>query len=575
MTKNKMGNLPCLVFCFLVISGQAFCQSIPISNNDRIQVLVDRLAMKLEDHNEYHSSHRYITRADLSMLLHQLDMLNQTSLRDKADIQYLIDENMEGETYAFLKDDSTSYRNYRPHWNRKPILNVFYKTPSNCIQVDKSNFYLRLNPVFDFNYGKAYGDSISTTFRNVRGIEMRGGIADKVWFYSSLHETQEAFPAYTNRWIAQTGAVPGAGYIKVYEPSFAKNVRGYDYLSSQGIIGFNIIPEISVQLGHGRNFIGNGYRSLFLSDVGANYFYLKLNTRVWIFDYENIFAELNAQGQRVGDRLIPKKYFATHHLSLNLTDRINIGLFESIVFSRPNHFELQYLNPVIFYRTVEQMVGSPDNAMIGADMSIKLGRSIKLYGQLLLDELIIKNLLKQNGWWGNKYGIQAGLQYFDVAGIDHLDMRVEFNLVRPYTYSDSDSTANYSHHLQPLAHPMGANFYETILQMRYAPIEALEFNPFMMYAVAGEDYNGINSGSNILKLNKDRTSEFDVDLPNGYRADIWLVGMDMSYSIYHNLYADASVYWRKKKSVLKEHNRQELTASVGLRMNIGRRKLLF
>ena len=47
-------------------------------------------------------------------------------------------------------------------------------------------------------------------------------------------------------------------------------------------------------------------------------------------------------------------------------DRINIGLFESIVFSRPNHFELQYLNPVIFYRTVEQMVGSPDNAMIGA-----------------------------------------------------------------------------------------------------------------------------------------------------------------------------------------------------------------
>jgi hypothetical protein len=183
-----------------------------------------------------------------------------------------------------------------------------------------------------------------------------------------------------------------------------------------------------------------------------------------------IFLPSSMRKVKGGDRLIPKKYFATHHLSLNLTDRINIGLFESIVFSRPNHFELQYLNPVIFYRTVEQMVGSPDNAMIGADMSLKLGRSIKLYGQLLLDELIIKNLLKQNGWWGNKYGIQAGLQCFDVAGIDHLDMRVEFNLVRPYTYSDSDSTANYSHHLQPLAHPMGANFYETILQMRYAPL---------------------------------------------------------------------------------------------------------
>ena len=574
MTKNKIGYLPWLIFCFLVISVQALCQSIPISNNDRIQVLVDRLSMKLKHYNEYHSSHRYITRADLSMLLQRWDTLTQTTLRDKADIQYLIDENMEGETYSFLKDDLTIYQNYRPRWNKKPILNVFYKTPANFIQVDKSNFYLRLNPVFDFNFGKANGDNISTTFRNVRGVEMRGGIADKVWFYSSLHETQEAFPAYANKWIAQTGAVPGAGYIKVYEPSFAKNVSGYDYLSSQGIIGFNIIPEIGVQLGHGRNFIGNGYRSLFLSDAGANYFYLKLNTKVWIFDYENIFAELNAQGQRTGDRLIPKKYFATHHLSLNLTDRINIGLFESVVFSRPNHFELQYLNPVIFYRTVEQMVGSPDNAMIGADMSIKLGKSIKLYGQLLLDELIIKNLIKQNGWWGNKYGIQAGLQYFDVAGVDHLDMRAEFNLVRPYTYSDSDSTANYSHHLQPLAHPMGANFYENILQLRYVPFPALELNPFMMYAVAGEDYNGINSGSNILKLNKDRTSEFGVDLPNGYRADIWIFGMDASYSIYHNLYADASVLWRKKKSVIVQNNRHELTASVGLRLNIGRRKLL-
>jgi hypothetical protein len=77
--------------------------------------LVDRLVDEAGRHyNEYHSSHRYITRADLSMLLPRWDTLTQTSLRDKADIQYLIDENMEGETYAFLKDDSTSYRNYRP-----------------------------------------------------------------------------------------------------------------------------------------------------------------------------------------------------------------------------------------------------------------------------------------------------------------------------------------------------------------------------------------------------------------------------------------------------------------------------
>jgi hypothetical protein len=48
----------------------------------------------------------------------------------------------------------------------------------------------------------------------------------------------------------------------------------------------------------------------FLSDFGANYLFLKLNTNVWKFNYQNIFAELTKFYPRGGDGLLTKKYMA-------------------------------------------------------------------------------------------------------------------------------------------------------------------------------------------------------------------------------------------------------------------------
>lgn len=563
-----------LVFS-ICCSISIYSQVIPITQNGLVQPLVDRLDMKAGFDPEYHSSHKYLTRGELRRLLLRFDTLAQPEYQDKENIQYLVDENLEGEIYACRKRDSTVLTNFLPLWNSRPILKLFYKTPANFLQADQKDFYVRLNPVLNFGYGRVSGEGAGTTFQNVRGVEMRGGIANRLWFYANLHETQEAYPAYVNDWVKTMGAVPGAGFLKTYQSSLFKGLTGKDYMNAEGIIGFNIIPQIGLQFGHGRNFIGDGYRSLFLSDFAANYLYLKLNTKVWIFDYQNIFAELNATGQTGGDKLIPKKYFANHHLSLNITPWLNVGLFESVVFSRDNHFELQYLNPIIFYRTIEQLVGSPDNAMVGADMKVRLGRSIKLYGQIMLDELIIKNMLKQNGWWGNKYGIQAGIQYYDVAGIDHLDMRLEYNMVRPYTYSERDSASNYSHHFQPLAHPLGANFYEIICQVRYAPTSRWTIEPFCMFAVTGEDHGDINNGSNILKPYTTRTGDFGIGLPNGDRADIIHAGIDVSYMIYHNLFVELSAGYRSKKSVLEAYNTRETWISAGVRMNMAKRKMLF
>ena len=52
---------------------------------------------------------------------------------------------------------------------------------------------------------------------------------------------------------------------------------------------------LDFQFGYDKNFIGNGYRSLFLSDFGNSYLFLKINTRIWKFNYLNLFMELTPQ----------------------------------------------------------------------------------------------------------------------------------------------------------------------------------------------------------------------------------------------------------------------------------------
>jgi hypothetical protein len=68
-----------------------------------------------------------------------------------------------------------------------------------------------------------------------------------------------------------------------------------------------------------------------------------------------------------------------HHLSMNVTRWLNIGLFEGVVFGRTNRFDFQYLNPIIFYRHIEGTLGSPDNAVAGLDFKANVAKRFQFY----------------------------------------------------------------------------------------------------------------------------------------------------------------------------------------------------
>jgi hypothetical protein len=276
---------------------------------------------------------------------------------------------------------------------------------------------------------------------------------------------------------------------------------------------------------------------------------------------------------RNGDVILPKKYSANHYLAFRPNKHVEIGLFESVIFSRPDYFEFQYLNPIILYRAVEHSLGSPDNVLLGLNVKWNFLNRFSLYGQILADEFKIGEVLKNTGWWANKFGYQIGFKYINVLGIDQLDIQAELNTVRPYTYSHRDSlpsfpaysVANYATHNQSLAHPLGANFNEFIGTVSYKPTNRLYLRGRFMYTRVGKDKDGLNYGQNIVLPNNNRPADYGNFVGQGDKNLIFQSQFEANYEFYHNTFAEISYLFRRTTTV--ESTNLSLL-SFGIRMNI-------
>jgi hypothetical protein len=456
-------------------------------------------------------------------------------------------------------------------YNKKSLWNVFYKTKANLLEVNVKDFFFVVNPVFQQTLSAESGDkSGDQLFLTSKGLSVRGMISKRLGFSAYMTDNQERGPLFVQDRIDTFNSVPGNGFYKTYKKT------GTDYLDARGSIHFTAAKYLDFQFGYDKNFIGNGYRSLFLSDFSNSYLFLKINTRIWKFNYMNLFTELIPQTIDInyGNKLLDKKYAAMHHLSMDVTKWLNIGVFESVIFGRRNHFEFSYLNPVIFLRLAEQQNGSPDNAFVGIDLKANIAKRIQLYGQLLLDELVTKELKAGNGWWANKFGIQAGGKYIDAFGVKNLDLQGEINLTRPFTYSHFDSLANYTHYNQPLAHPLGANFVEAIGIIRYQPHPKWTTSARLIVWKQGTDTANSNVGSNIFLSNTYRPSgDYGYKLPNGPRATGVNAQVLVSYEVKENLFLEASALIRNYKSgVPAVGNRNVSVFTAGVRLNMFRRE---
>src|SRR6218665_3424492 len=545
----------------------AAAQSTYLPQGDKQTVLLERLEIKAQSDSVLNFSKikpfnrgKYVINGIKSYLEnHVVDELSKT---DQYNLRGIYMNNTE-----WLTDEERAL-----YASKKPIWKKLYTSPANFFETHVKDFDLVINPVVQYVVSKE-ADNDQTLFLNTRGITLRGRIANKIGFSAYITDNQERDPSYVQQWIRDRLAVPGQGFYKDF-----KAPGGVDYFDARGTITFNVTKYIDVAFGYDKNFIGNGDRSLYLSDFGSSNLFLRLNKRIWKFNYQNLFMELaNADNRGITDKLIGKKYAAMHHLDVNVTRWLNIGLFEGVTFGRVNHFEFGYLNPVIFYRSIELQNGSYDNSVAGLDFKANVAKRFQIYGQLLLDEFKLSEIKSGDGWWGNKYGVQLGAKYIDAFGIDNLDLQVETNRVRPFTYSHNDSVANYTHYNQPLAHPLMANFQELIGIARYQPAPKWMITAKAIYYKQGRDSTATsNFGSNIFLPNVTRQGDYGYSIGAGWKTNVLYSSLLVSYEVKENLFIDLFGVYRKQDT--KAPPITELSSkviSLGVRWNMYRREFDF
>lgn len=332
---------------------------------------------------------------------------------------------------------------------------------------------------------------------------------------------------------------------------------------------FNYSPNqyFDLTLGNGKHFWGDGYRSFMLSDNASPYPFFRLMSSFWNVRYTNLYS-MHVDNFTNG---FQRKFITSHQLSWNIIKNLNFTLYEAVIFSNRDSmgtrgFDVNYLNPIIFYRPVEYAQGSNDNVLFGGSLKYTFQEKYVFYAQLVLDEFLLSAYRENNGWWANKYGVQFGFKTFDLFKIRHLDYQIEYNFARPFTYSHKYSVLNYGHLGQSLSHPLGANFYELTQIIRYQK-GRWKFRLQNLYQDRGVNYNTTNYGGDIFITYVNRPDDFGNYIGQGQEHFVWWNQLRVSYQVIPKYNLNAFVDYTIRSDRYNGTSRRQQLIQIGISTN--------
>ena len=555
-----------------IIEAQTLAQAEFKPNYTKKRTELDSMVYKNYDSPEFEShlnipfSHSYYSQFDGS-----LNQVGSNSHTASKPYTYA-----EVSKYYNLKSVNENLKKMASSWWERKLWN------ENTVEIKGEDYWFSLNPILDLQIGKASKSEASYTYVNTRGINFRGGLGSNLNFTTTVFESQGRFADYYNRYaetIKPAGGnpaiIPGMGIAKDFKTD------SYDFPLAEANLTFAPSKHIDLQLGYGRNFIGDGYRSLLESDGASPYPYFKLNTKFWKIKYTNTYMWLKDVRPEVTlDRTYATKFMANHYLSWNVSNRLNLGFFESVIWTNTNDrgFDASFVNPIIFYRSVEFASSARSgNAVLGLTYKYKWSNQINFYGQFILDEFSLGDIKSGDNSWKNKYGYQLGVKYFNAFKIDNLLLQVEYNQVRPYVYSHSMPITNYGHNNQSMGHQWGGNFREFVVISRYHKGRYFA-DAKITLGTRGLDFDtmedDLNYGGNIYKdYDEKRALDKGVKVGQGNTTSIFIADFQAGYlvnpatnlKLYASLISRSNDPTKNTASSIKESTNW---FSIGLRADI-------
>ncbi len=470
---------------------------------------------------------------------------------------YFIDDSLLKPTHDSLKNllvDTT-----KKNWIYRKLFN------QHLIQIQKQDYSFYADFLPDFQIGN--DSKTGGTWLNTRGFQVGGNIGSKFSFYTSGYENQASLPGYYQNFVNREGVIPGQVNDK-----FGPSRINKDWAYATALLSYTPVKYVNITLGQDKNFIGDGYRSVLLSDIATNYPFLKVTGNLGNVSYSATWAQLqDLKSPKLSyDNGFRKKWAVFHYLDWNVSNRLSLGFFDAIIWQDADEtgkrgFDFSYINPLIFLRPVEGQNGSPDNALIGFTSKYELFNNLAIYGQFLLDEFTAKEFFSSSGYWANKWGLQFGVKGFDAFKIKNLNYLAEFNVARPFTYSQRSSLLNYGHYNQPLAHSLGANFKEFVSIWNYS-FKRFDFQGQLNIAQYGLDQTPeVNNGKDIFKSYNTRVADYGNSIAQGLKTDFIYADAKIAYLINpkYNLRLELGAIARNEKN--NQINDKNIWLTFGLR----------
>jgi hypothetical protein len=387
--------------------------------------------------------------------------------------------------------------NNRKSWLDRKIFN------EHLFEVNKPDYTFYGDIILDLQGGTDF-TSKKSTYLNTRGYQVGGTIGTKFSFYTSGFENAAKFPLYYSNLVGVDRFIPGQAYLRNYS-GIAKNTADWSYVTA--ILSYNFTKNLNVTLGEDKMFIGDGYRSLLLSDYAANMPLLRVTANLgkhvqymaaWAYIEDNRETKFDTFGSN------RRKWAFFHYIDWNVSNRVSFGFFNALISPEADAagnrrgFDVNFINPILFSSSLGPSQQPKDNTLIGFTGKYKIFDKTALYAQLLLDRFKASDFFSGNNA-DNTNGVQVGIRGADLFQVKRFNYIFEFNTVKPYTYQNTNTISSYAFYGDPLAHPYGANFREILGILNYS-FGRIDLQGQLNYAKYGLDATtAINNGKIVTK----------------------------------------------------------------------------
>lgn len=362
-------------------------------------------------------------------------------------------------SYVPLNQKDSSFllrKRYKQYsWFRRKLM---YE---NFIVIDTGDIYITIDPLINVAYGRESGyinekNKDQTLYNNTRGLLIRADIGKKFSLETYAYENQAVLPYHVDTFVTTYGVVPGQGRVKTFYN------KGFDFSQAGGYFSYNPWKFLSVQFGHHKHFIGEGYRSLILSDNSFNYPFLRYNLSFWKnrINYSVMYASFQNLNRLPSSNTSEATFFrkggSFHVLEYIPSNWLRVQFYEGNIWKTMNpngssSGNYWMYNPVIFSSALFADYSSY-NGVVGAGFRLRPLKHLNLYS----------TVVKHNKG-DSKIGYQAGAYYFILP-----TLRVQFE----YNHMDEmmfgrDTLLTYTHYNQSLGHPFNQGYDEFLIRFNY------------------------------------------------------------------------------------------------------------